>query len=944
MAAILMMAAIGAWMTTTGQLSYVVTYGISMNPVYHADDLVVLLKSDSYELGQIAAYHGGAGQTEVLHRIVGGDSAAGYVLRGDNNESVDVATPTTDEMIGRAVLHIPGGGKWLQPLLSPTGLGMLGFLFVSGGTAVAKNRREVRRGRRKKRAKGMSGGGGSLATAAAVLKAVSRLHPALRALAATAAACGIAGLTLGVLGWMKPAIGTAASTSKTAETMFFSYSAEVGRSAAYDGTTVYSPDPVFRRLASRVDLSMQYRGEPGSIQIIARLAAQNGWHKTLQLSQQKRFTTNSYTDNVQLDLNALETRAEAAGDAIGAEMGALTLTVTAQVQHDNAAKFEPRITFNMAPLQLTLASSPESLTVRQSDTGTLLRERQIGAFGFNLLTATEARRYTIYLITVALIGAGIVAWMALGRVPLRTRAQIQRRYPHLLVPVEPMASPPGKPIVIVDTFPALVKLAEKYGQMILTWTRPDGADDFVVRDEGILYRYRIEATASASESSPAAPKPRVATRRVEKPTPDRVTSSPDPVTSPADSVASPAAAAPAESAGAGSSGEPSSAEKPSTPTWTTPSAERAEPPNGTPPDVASESGETTATSATPAPSATAAAATAATSATAATATKAPARTKTPARKRTTEAAAPAKTPAKAVAKRSRAKAKAAAVRPGAESDQSIIAVSEIISASDLPPFGPGETAPLEIPDAGSARVAPKLSAAEPVEVERPAAEIAGSVEPSAPESIEELEKELDQLAYEAAAETPRDSVPHSGPETDTDPTVPPPDNKAGEARRSPRKRASRRKPHPVSTPPPSEEADQRATGEVPRTVAAEAEQAVRGKVERTVAEQAERTVAGQAEPTVAGQMEPTEPSFTRTGERVEAEPSADRERNAEAAREAMADLAERNRPVHAQEPIYDFLPPEKRPGAAPSDDEPDVAEPDVAETCGADGETAKRSG
>jgi hypothetical protein len=65
-----------------------------------------------------------------------------------------------------------------------------------------------------------------------------------------------------------------------------------------------------------------------------------------------------------------------------------------------------------------------------------------------------------------------------------------------------MASPPGKPVVIVDTFPALVKLAEKYGQMILTWTRPDGADDFVVRDEGILYRYRIDPNVPTSKAAP----------------------------------------------------------------------------------------------------------------------------------------------------------------------------------------------------------------------------------------------------------------------------------------------------------------------------------------------------------------------------------------------------------------------------------------------------------
>jgi hypothetical protein len=73
---------------------------------------------------------------------------------------------------------------------------------------------------------------------------------------------------------------------------------------------------------------------------------------------------------------------------------------------------------------------------------------------------------------------------------VRTRAEIERRYARLLVHVEPMPSPPGKPVVNVDNFPALVKLAEKYGQMILTWRRPD-ADDFVVRDEGITYRYRV---------------------------------------------------------------------------------------------------------------------------------------------------------------------------------------------------------------------------------------------------------------------------------------------------------------------------------------------------------------------------------------------------------------------------------------------------------------------
>ena len=48
MAAIIAMAAIGGWAVGKHRLSYVVTYGISMQPSYHAGDLVIVAKSDSY--------------------------------------------------------------------------------------------------------------------------------------------------------------------------------------------------------------------------------------------------------------------------------------------------------------------------------------------------------------------------------------------------------------------------------------------------------------------------------------------------------------------------------------------------------------------------------------------------------------------------------------------------------------------------------------------------------------------------------------------------------------------------------------------------------------------------------------------------------------------------------------------------------------------------------
>ncbi|GIE79150.1 hypothetical protein Aph02nite_51000 [Actinoplanes philippinensis] len=506
MAVILAMAAIAMWAATTKQITYIRTYGISMNPLYYEGDLVFVKKASSYEVGQVAAYHG-VGGVQVLHRIIGGDGSRGFILKGDNNDSVDAINPTTEELIGRAVLHVPDGGLWLKPVLNPTTLGVIGFLFAGGGTTRVKSRRDLPRGHRKKKVRRMSGGGGgSWATAVAVFKAVSRLHPALRVLAVATALCGVLGLALGVLGWVKPTSETVNGTDGMGESMAFSYSAEVPRSAAYDGTTVYSPDPIFRSLTDAVTLHLNYKGSPGRIGASARLSSQNGWHTTIELTQPKQFSTDLFTDEIEIHLPSLDVRVADAAKAIGADMGAITLAITARVQHGDGTDFEPKVTFNLAPLQLTLAGAPETLIVNRSSTaaGTSVQDRRVGALGFYPLTAAEARKYAVYLVIVALIGAGIIAWMALGHVPLRTRAQIVRRYPHLIVPVEPMASPPGKPIVTVDTFPALVKLAEKYGQMILTWTRPDGADDFVVRDEGILYRYRIEPSAAA----PGKPEPR----------------------------------------------------------------------------------------------------------------------------------------------------------------------------------------------------------------------------------------------------------------------------------------------------------------------------------------------------------------------------------------------------------------------------------------------------
>jgi signal peptidase I len=495
------MTAFGAWAVMTERISYVITDGVSMNPVYYQGDLVFLVKADSYEVGEIAAYHGSGPGQKVLHRIIEGDDAVGFTFKGDNNESIDPLKPRADKLIGRPLLHVPKGGIWLKPLLGPTGLGMIGFLIISGGATAVRTRRDIPRGRRKKKVKAMARRGGSWDTALSAAKAVERLPPLLRTAAVVVAALTGLGIALAVLGWMKPLAETRSGTADPGQTMTFSYSATVPPSPAYDGTTVTSPEPIFRKLIDKVALHLRYEGHPGAVTVSATLSDGNGWHSTMQISPSVAFTGRAYDATMNLDLAVFDKRSRDAAKAIGSSPGPVTVSLMARVTARGEADFTAPLTFTLAPLSFTLTGGAGSLVV---DGTTATAEptvvpREIDVLGHPVMTASQARAYAVLMLLGSLVGAVAIGLVARRDTPLRTRAEIERRHPQLLVHVEPMVSPPGK-VVTVDDFAALAKLAERYGQLIMTWTRPD-ADDFVVLDDGITYRYRIPREAGPDDTA-----------------------------------------------------------------------------------------------------------------------------------------------------------------------------------------------------------------------------------------------------------------------------------------------------------------------------------------------------------------------------------------------------------------------------------------------------------
>jgi signal peptidase I len=475
-------AVVVAALVVTGRASMVVTHGVSMNPVYYQGDLVVVTRQPSYGIGDIVAYRRPGHTDVVLHRIIGGDPS-GWVFKGDNNQGVDPTKPVESQLVGKAFLHVSQGGTWLRRLTSPPLLAAYAFLLLlSGGGAAHRRRRHHRKdpgmaARHRARPAGQLGA----------------LPPSLRPVAATAAAVGVAGLALSALAWTRPTTASVPGATSSTATMTFSYTAHVPRSAAYDGTTVTAPEPVFRKLASAVDVTYRYAGQPGRLVVTAELSSGTGWHTTLPLTT--RAVGTGYAGSVRLDLDALQQRADAATRVTGLPSGSLNVDVVPAVALAGGGTFAPKLSLTLDPLTLKPAGALTAASSAKT-TGTRVVDASLSALGRHLRVGT-ARAAGLGALVLALLAAAALAALTRLNGPVAESERINARYGQLILPVLPIALQPGRPVVDVPDVDSLARLAERYGLLVLHWSR-GGVDTYVVQDEGTTFRYRTGA-ASAVE-------------------------------------------------------------------------------------------------------------------------------------------------------------------------------------------------------------------------------------------------------------------------------------------------------------------------------------------------------------------------------------------------------------------------------------------------------------
>lgn len=134
--AVALAAALGlAYAVVHGPVRHVVVAGDSMLPTFRSGDVVVTVRRDGYDVGDVVAYRipdgePGAGVL-VIHRIVA-RSEGRYVLQGDNKRGRDPWQPTNADVRGEAVVRVPFVGLALGFLRTP-----LGFALIAGVVAFA---------------------------------------------------------------------------------------------------------------------------------------------------------------------------------------------------------------------------------------------------------------------------------------------------------------------------------------------------------------------------------------------------------------------------------------------------------------------------------------------------------------------------------------------------------------------------------------------------------------------------------------------------------------------------------------------------------------------------------------------------------------------------------------------------------------------------------------
>jgi signal peptidase I len=531
-----------------GSTAYLSAVGNSMLPYLRGGDLVAVRAADSYQVGDVVAYHNPILDNQlVLHRVVGFDGTR-FVMKGDHNTWLDEYHPAMHDIVGKEWFHVDGIGDIIGRLRAPAnGAALFGVagLFAMG---VPKSLSDWVLGQSRRQRGRLAGGkrrkaGGSpppeLVTSAGVGLAITSV-------------AFIACASLFAYAWNQPLKVQRGVPAPYTQVANYSWSGIAPKGAVYPSGTFTTGDPVFLKLAGKMRVRFTYLitstypvVASGTTTMTATVeSTQNGWKRSVTLAPETPFTGNHVEVGGTLDVAQMLAMARAYQRAVGLQADNLELTVVAHVKLRGSVggaaivdELAPKLPFNLDPTVLNFDSTAQpdlgaagqaaqalpallgsggpstaadrmqvilNPTLAGSVVAAVRVPNKIGAFGVsivvtNILNWTWAGLWVFGVVSLLLFG--FLIWALRGR---DEAALIARRYGAHLVPVGAIAALRNDGAIEVTSMASLVRLAERADRMILHEVA-SSEHWYAVQDGELFYFYRTRDGASDPSVVPPSP-------------------------------------------------------------------------------------------------------------------------------------------------------------------------------------------------------------------------------------------------------------------------------------------------------------------------------------------------------------------------------------------------------------------------------------------------------
>jgi signal peptidase I len=481
-----------------GRAVYLIIDGVSMEPFFYTGDLVILYQTDTYEMGDVAAYYEPFSGGIIIHRIIG-QAGERFVFLGDNKPRIDIYKPKLSEMVGRYWFHIPAVGKVVSQfrvqndsLLSQAlviGLGLFMIIPLAG------NQKQPRRDRKAKKEQ---------APMAQVNKKDFALFLITLALASSAFA---------YFAFSLPLFHPVSDNISYEQQGTFNYSASAPP-GIYNSDVAQTGDPIFRSLISQVTINFDYEfsselpsSVTGTYRIRAEISHSNGWNSTLELSPETPFSDKHFSTSTIINLSQVQVVLDNLEQQTGLQSQQYRLDIVPVISINGALdgqplqdEFSPRLAFDLDRVQMKLADTgsasydtPPIDPLKPLQTGQLRIEHQapntLSIFKF-ALDVSLVRYIAVGGIVLSLSGLLILGWLAFQANQGDEAAQIAFKYSALLLPIQDGGVTPATDVVEMAAIDHLVHLAGRDGRMILHYVQ-GASHHYLVKDGATTYHYQV---------------------------------------------------------------------------------------------------------------------------------------------------------------------------------------------------------------------------------------------------------------------------------------------------------------------------------------------------------------------------------------------------------------------------------------------------------------------